>query len=70
MKDNIKVDCKETCFENTVWIQVAEDSVEFWAGVNTAMNFRLSEKEGNFLATCETISFMDLVMIENAAEGG
>jgi hypothetical protein len=37
-EDNIKMDLREIGLEGANWIQLAPDSVRWWAFVNTVMN--------------------------------
>jgi hypothetical protein len=46
---SIKVDLKETRFEDVEWINLAQDSVVWWAVVNTVINLRVSYKARDFL---------------------
>jgi hypothetical protein len=39
--DYIKTDLRETGIDGANWIQLAQDRVEWWAFVNTVMNFRV-----------------------------
>jgi hypothetical protein len=40
-KDNIKLDLRETGIDGANWIQLAQDSVQWRAFVNTVMNLRV-----------------------------
>jgi len=40
-EDNIKVDLRETGIDGANWIQLAQDSVQWLAFLNTVMNFRV-----------------------------
>jgi hypothetical protein len=40
-EDNIKVDVREIGTDETNWIQLAQDRVQWWACVNTVMNIRV-----------------------------
>jgi hypothetical protein len=39
--DNIKIYLKETGCECVEWIQMAQDTLQWWVTVNTAMNLRV-----------------------------
>jgi hypothetical protein len=41
-EDNTKMDLKVVGIDGANWIQVAQDRVQWWAFVNTVMNFRVS----------------------------
>jgi hypothetical protein len=41
-KDDIRIDFKEMGWEGVEWIHLAQDRDQWWALVNTAMNFRVS----------------------------
>jgi hypothetical protein len=41
-KDNIKLDLREIGMDGANWIQLAQDSVQWWAFVNTVMKLRVS----------------------------
>jgi hypothetical protein len=41
-EDNIKMDFRETGNDGARWIQLAQDRVQWWAFVNTAMNLRVT----------------------------
>jgi hypothetical protein len=40
-EDNIKMDLREIGIDGANWIQLAQDRVQWWACVNTVMNFRV-----------------------------
>jgi hypothetical protein len=40
-EDNIKMDLREIRIDGANWIQLAQDRVQWWAFVNTAMNLRV-----------------------------
>jgi hypothetical protein len=40
-EDNIKMDLRETGIDGANWIHLAQDRVQWWAFVNTAMNLRV-----------------------------
>jgi hypothetical protein len=40
-EDNIKMDLREIGIDGTNWIRLAQDRVQWWAFVNTAMNLRV-----------------------------
>jgi hypothetical protein len=40
-EDGIKIHIKEICSEDVLWIQLAQDSVQWRACVNTVMNLRV-----------------------------
>jgi hypothetical protein len=40
-EDNIKMDLRETRINGANWIRLAQDRVQWWAFVNTVMNFRV-----------------------------
>jgi hypothetical protein len=40
-EDNIKLDLREIGIDGSNWIQLAQDRVQWWAFVNTVMNFRV-----------------------------
>jgi hypothetical protein len=40
-EDNIKMYFRETGINGTNWIPLAQDRVQWWAFVNTVMNFRV-----------------------------
>jgi hypothetical protein len=56
-EDNISMDLKEVEWEVVDWMLLALDRDQWWAVVNTVMNFRVPQNEGNFLTICVTISF-------------
>jgi hypothetical protein len=39
LEDNIKMDLREIGIDRVNWIQLAQDRVQWWACVNTVMNF-------------------------------
>jgi hypothetical protein len=39
------------------WIDLAQDRDRWWSLVNAAMKFRVPRNVGNFLTSCETVSF-------------
>jgi hypothetical protein len=50
-EDNIKIDLRETGFEDVDWIHWAQDRDRWWALVNTVMNLRVLYNAGNFLTS-------------------
>jgi hypothetical protein len=40
-ENNIKLDLTEIGIDGENWIQVAHDRVQWWASVNTVINFRV-----------------------------
>jgi hypothetical protein len=40
-EDNIKMDLREIDVDGVNWIRLSQDRVQWWAFVNTAMNFRV-----------------------------
>jgi hypothetical protein len=46
---NIRRDLREIEWEGVDWIHLAQDRDQWWAPVNTVMNFRVPLKAGNFL---------------------
>jgi hypothetical protein len=40
-EDNIKMDPRETGINGANWIRLAQDRAQWWAFVNTVMNFRV-----------------------------
>jgi hypothetical protein len=40
-EDNINLDLRETGIHGANWIQLAQDTVQWWAFVNTVMNLRV-----------------------------
>jgi hypothetical protein len=40
-EDNIKLDLREIGIDESSWIHLAQDSVQWWAFVNTVMNLRV-----------------------------
>jgi hypothetical protein len=47
-EDNIKVDLREIGIDWVNWVRQAQDRVQWWAFVNTVMNFRF-RKESRLL---------------------
>jgi hypothetical protein len=41
-EDNIRMDLRETVWEVLDWIQMAQDSVQWWGLANMAINIRVS----------------------------
>jgi hypothetical protein len=40
-EDNMKMDLREIVINGANWIRLAQDSVQWWAFVNTIMNLRI-----------------------------
>jgi hypothetical protein len=40
-EDNIKIDLREIRIDGANWIQLAQDTVQWWACLNTVMNLRV-----------------------------
>jgi hypothetical protein len=40
-EDNVKLDLREIGIDGANWIRLAQDSVQWWASVNTVMNLRV-----------------------------
>jgi hypothetical protein len=51
------MDLKLTRYEGVGWIQQVQNTVQWRAVVNTVMNFRVTQKAGNFLSSGDTIRF-------------
>jgi hypothetical protein len=49
------------------WIQLAQDSDQWQAFVNTAMNFQVPQRVGNFLISLKHISFSRGVLFYEAS---
>jgi hypothetical protein len=50
-EDNIKKDVKDRGFEGVVWIQLAQDRVQWQAVVEVAMNLWVLYRAGDLLAS-------------------
>jgi hypothetical protein len=50
-EENIKMDLRETGINGPIWIQLAQDSVQWRTFVNTVMNLRFDKKAGYFLTS-------------------
>jgi hypothetical protein len=50
-EDNIRMDLREIGWEGVDWIHLAQDRDQWWALVNTVMNFGVPEKARNFLTS-------------------
>jgi hypothetical protein len=40
-EDNIKIDLREIGIDGSKWIRLVQNRVQWWAFVNTVMNFRI-----------------------------
>jgi hypothetical protein len=47
-EDNIKIYLKEIEYEILAWIHLAQERAQWQDLLNTVMNFRVSQKKGNF----------------------
>jgi hypothetical protein len=47
-EDNIKLDLREIGIDGVNWIRLAQDMVQWWAFVNTVMNFRVPYRKQDF----------------------
>jgi len=54
---NIKMDLQEVGCGVMDWIDLAQDIVRWRALVNAVMNLWVSSNAGNFLTSCEPVSF-------------
>ena len=54
-EDNIKIDLKNTEWEDTDWIYLAQNRDHWWAVMNVVMNS--GESAGNFLTSQGTCGF-------------
>jgi hypothetical protein len=54
MESDVKVDTEEGSWEDLDWIHMVQDLDNWWALVNTGMNFRVPYIEGNFVSSWET----------------
>jgi hypothetical protein len=55
--DNIKIDLREIGWDGVDWIDLAQDSDQWRALVNTVMNLRVPFIAGKFLGGCRIGSF-------------
>jgi hypothetical protein len=55
--DNIKIDLRETGWDDMDWIDLAQDRDQWNALVNTVTNFRVPKNTGKFLSSCTIGSF-------------
>jgi hypothetical protein len=54
---NIKLDLRETGWDGTDWIYLAQDRDQWRALVNTVMNLQVPQNAGKFWSSCTTGSF-------------
>jgi hypothetical protein len=55
--DNIKIDLRETGWDDMDWIDLAQDRDQWRALVNMAINLRVPYNAGKFLSSCTIGSF-------------
>jgi len=48
-QENSKLDLEKVRWRGLDWIYLVQDRDRWWAVVNAVMNFRVAQKEGNFL---------------------
>jgi hypothetical protein len=48
-EDSIGVDLRERRWKYVDWIHLAQDRYQWWALLNTGINFRIRQKAGNLL---------------------
>jgi hypothetical protein len=51
------MDVREIRWDGMDWIDVAQDSDQWRALVNTVTNFRVAQNGGKFLSNCTTVGF-------------
>jgi len=56
-KNNIKMGLQEVECGGMDWIDLAQDRNRWWALENAVMNLRVPYSAGNFLTSCESVSF-------------
>ena len=55
--DNIRMDLQEVGCGYMNWIGLAQDRDRWWTLVSAVMNLRVPGIEGNFLTSCNPVSF-------------
>jgi hypothetical protein len=55
-EDKIKIDLREVGFEGVAWVDMAQDGNRLRSLLNTTINLRISNTEGNVLPILATIS--------------
>jgi len=61
--DNIKMDCKETCYQDVDWSQLAVDMTQWWTFMDVVVILKVPQILKNFLVTWLSHSFFERTML-------
>jgi hypothetical protein len=67
-EDNIRMDLKEMGCDGMDWIGLAQDRDRWRALMNVVMNLRVPSNAGNFLTSCELVSFSRRTLLNGVSQ--
>jgi hypothetical protein len=67
-ENNIKMDLQEVGWGGIYWIALAQERDRWRVSLNAVMNLRVPKNAGNFLTSCEPVSFSGRTMLHGVSK--